>query len=83
MLPWFEKLGVKMPVWDFRVKGVTSISLDVHKYGFAAKGASVCVYRGAVYRMFQYYSMTTWPGGIYISPTMLGSRGGGPFAGSL
>jgi sphinganine-1-phosphate aldolase len=45
MLPWLEKLGEKIPLWDFRAPGVTSISADVHKYGYSSKGASIIVYR--------------------------------------
>ena len=56
MLPWLEKLGVVLPKWDFRVPGVTSISADVHKYGYSSKGASVVVYRNAELRSYQYFA---------------------------
>jgi sphinganine-1-phosphate aldolase len=56
MLPWLERLGVALPKWDFRVPGVTSISADVHKYGYSSKGASVVVYRNAELRSYQYFA---------------------------
>jgi glutamate/tyrosine decarboxylase-like PLP-dependent enzyme len=76
ILPWAEKLGYAVPPFDFRLPGVTSISVDTHKYGYAAKGNSVILYRGAEMRHFQYFSVTDWPGGFYISPTFAGSRPG-------
>jgi sphinganine-1-phosphate aldolase len=79
-LPWMEKLGYELPLFDFRVPGVTSISADVHKYGYAAKGASVVVYRSMEYLKHQFFIATDWPGGIYASPSMPGTRPGGPIA---
>jgi sphinganine-1-phosphate aldolase len=76
ILPWAEKLGYEVPPFDFRLPGVTSISVDTHKYGYAAKGTSVILYRGAELRHFQYFSVTDWPGGFYVSPTFAGSRPG-------
>jgi sphinganine-1-phosphate aldolase len=76
ILPWAEKLGYPVPPFDFRLPGVTSISADTHKYGYAAKGTSVILYRGAELRHFQYYTTTDWPGGLYLSPTLSGSRPG-------
>lgn len=80
LLPWIEKLGRPIPVFDFRVPGVTSMSADLHKYGYAAKGASVVVYRSMDLLKHQFFVSTDWPGGIYISPTMAGTRPGGPIA---
>ncbi len=80
MLPWLEKLGHPLPLWDFRVPGVTSISADLHKYGYASKGASVIVYRDMSYLRHQFFISTDWPGGIYASPSMPGTRPGGPIA---
>ncbi len=80
LLPWAEKLGYPVPPFDFRLPGVTSISADTHKYGYAAKGTSVVLYRGAELRRFQYYTTTDWPGGLYFSPTFAGSRPGGLIA---
>lgn len=77
LLPWAEKLGYPVPKFDFRLKGVTSMSCDTHKYGYAAKGTSVVLYRGRELRHFQYYISTDWCGGLYLSPTLTGSRPGG------
>jgi glutamate/tyrosine decarboxylase-like PLP-dependent enzyme len=76
VLPWAEKLGYPVPKFDFRLPGVTSMSADTHKYGYAAKGTSVVLYRGQELRHFQYYTSTEWPGGLYFSPTFAGSRPG-------
>jgi sphinganine-1-phosphate aldolase len=76
ILPWVEKLGYQVPTFDFRLPGVTSISADTHKYGYAAKGTSVILYRNRDLRHFQYFSITDWPGGLYNSPTFAGSRPG-------
>ncbi len=76
VLPWAEKLGYNVPAFDFRLAGVTSISVDTHKYGYAAKGTSVILYRNQELRHFQYYTTTEWPGGLYFSPTFAGSRPG-------
>eukprot|EP01108_Squamamoeba_japonica_P003556 TRINITY_DN2868_c0_g1_i1.p1 TRINITY_DN2868_c0_g1~~TRINITY_DN2868_c0_g1_i1.p1 ORF type:complete len:549 (-),score=248.77 TRINITY_DN2868_c0_g1_i1:49-1584(-) len=67
--------------FDFRLPGVTSISIDAHKYGYTAKGASVVMYRSGALRRLQYFSQSTWPGGLFVSPSILGSRAGGPIAG--
>ena len=77
ILPWAEKLGYPVPRFDFRLPGVTSISADTHKFGYAAKGTSVILYRTAELRHFQYFAITDWPGGLYNSPTFAGSRPGG------
>ena len=76
VLPWAEKLGYEVPAFDFRLPGVTSISVDTHKYGYASKGTSVILYRNQELRRFQYYTTTEWPGGLYFSPTFAGSRPG-------
>jgi glutamate/tyrosine decarboxylase-like PLP-dependent enzyme len=76
ILPFAEKLGYAIPPFDFRLPGVTSLSVDTHKYGYAAKGTSVVLYRGAELRHFQYYTTADWPGGLYFSPTFAGSRPG-------
>jgi glutamate/tyrosine decarboxylase-like PLP-dependent enzyme len=80
LLPWAEKLGYPVPPWDFRLPGVTSVSADTHKYGYAPKGTSVLLYRTAELRRYQYFTATDWPGGVYFSPTMAGSRPGGLLA---
>jgi glutamate/tyrosine decarboxylase-like PLP-dependent enzyme len=80
MLPWLERLGHAVPPWDYRIPGVSSISADVHKFGYGAKGASVITYRNMEYLRHQFVVTTDYPGGIYISPTLLGTRAGGPIA---
>lgn len=80
VLPFIEKLGRFVPKWDFRVAGVTSISADLHKYGYTAKGASVILYRNMDYLKHQFFISTDWPGGIYLSPSIPGTRPGGPIA---
>ncbi len=80
LLPFVEKLGHPVPAWDFRLPGVTSISADVHKYGYAAKGASAILYRSADVLEHQMFVHTDWPGGIFASAGMLGTRPGGAIA---
>ena len=77
ILPWIEKLGYDLPVFDFRLPGVTSISCDTHKYGYALKGTSVVLYRNKNLLRNQFFSIADWPGGLYASPTVQGSRSGG------
>jgi len=79
-LPWLEKAGYDVPPFDFRVPGVTSMSADIHKYGYAAKGASTILYRSMEYLHHQIYVYVDWPGGIYASPSMPGTRPGGTIA---
>lgn len=77
ILPWVEKLGYNIPVFDFRIPGVTSISVDTHKYGYGLKGTSVVLYRNRDFRKYQYFVDPEWPGGTYFSPSASGSRSGG------
>lgn len=77
ILPWARKLGHEVPPFDLAVPGVTSLSVDTHKYGYAPKGTSVILYNDAELLHRQYYVSTRWPGGIYFSSTMAGSRPGG------
>lgn len=79
-LPMIERLGFDVPRWDFRVPGVTSISADVHKYGYSAKGASTILYRGMDYLKYQFFVYVDWPGGVFASPSMPGTRPGGNIA---
>ena len=74
ILPFGQELGYPIPVFDYRLPGVTSMSADTHKYGYAAKGSSVVLYRGGQLRQFQYYTVTDWPGGLYLAPTFAGTR---------
>ncbi|KAF9526574.1 pyridoxal phosphate-dependent transferase [Crepidotus variabilis] len=76
-----EKGRYKLEPFDFRLDGVTSISCDTHKYGFAPKGTSVIMYRTAELRRHQYYVNPTWSGGVYASPSLSGSRPGALIAG--
>jgi len=62
------------------VPGVTSISADLHKYGYSAKGASTLLFRSRELRKFQFWAFTRWPGGLFVSPSLLGTRGGGAIA---
>lgn len=80
LLPFVERLGHDVPPWDFRVPGVASISADLHKYGFSARGASTIMYRDPAYRRHQFFAQMDWPGGLYGSPTMTGSRPGAAVA---
>lgn len=80
ILGWAEEVGVEVPVFDFRLPGVTSISADTHKYGFGLKGSSVLLYRSPELRKLQYFMVADWPGGLYTSPGMSGSRSGGIIA---
>ncbi|MDZ4846546.1 MAG: aspartate aminotransferase family protein [Chitinophagales bacterium] len=80
ILPFVERLGYPLPKFDFRVAGVTSMSMDLHKYGYITKGASVVLYRNSDIRKKQYFVYIGWPGGIYASPSVSGSRGGGAIA---
>lgn len=78
--PFAAELGYDIPKWDFRVPGVTSISADTHKYGYALKGTSTLLYRTKEMRRKQYFTFPTWPGGLYLSPGFAGSRSGGLIA---
>ncbi|XP_050372375.1 sphingosine-1-phosphate lyase [Argentina anserina] len=82
VLPFAQKLGYPIPPFDFSVKGVTSISADVHKYGLAPKGTSIVLYRNHEIRKHQFVAVTEWSGGLYVSPTMAGSRPGSLIAGA-
>ncbi len=80
VLPFVERLGRELPPWDFRVEGVTSISADIHKLGYAPKGVSVIVHRTKELRRYQTFVFDDWLGGFYASPNLQGSRPGLPMA---
>jgi glutamate/tyrosine decarboxylase-like PLP-dependent enzyme len=80
ILPWGERLGYDLPVFDFRLPGVTSISADTHKYGYGPKGTSITAYCDQSYRKYQYFTSVDWKGGLYVSPGIGGSRSGGLIA---
>ena len=72
--------GFPLKPFDFSVEGVTSISADTHKYGFAPKGSSVILYSKPIYRHYQWFTFPDWPGGIYATSTISGSKAGGIIA---
>ncbi|WP_193598181.1 pyridoxal phosphate-dependent decarboxylase family protein [Microbacterium sp. YJN-G] len=76
VLPWWPGLAA----WDFRVRGVTSISADLHKYGYAPKGVSVLLHRTRRRHRAQFFATTRWPGYPVVNPTLLGSRSASPLA---
>ena len=80
ILPFLEMNGEDLPPWDYRVPGVTSISADIHKYGYAAKGASTITYRNLDYLRYQMFVYENWPGGVFASSALLGTRPGGGYA---
>ena len=79
-LTYLAKLGHDIPPWNFEVPGVTSISVDLHKYGYTAKGASVIVHRNKKLRNYQTFVTDNWLGGLYGSSGVLGTKGGGSMA---
>ena len=79
-LPYLGRLGVSLPKWNFAVDGVTSMSVDLHKFGYTAKGASVVMYRTAALRSHQGFVTDNWLGGLYGSSGVLGTKSGGPIA---
>ncbi len=81
ILPFGEELGIEgIPAFDFRIPGVTTISADTHKYGYAFKGSSTLLFRDKALRNSQYFHLLEWTGGKYMSPGMDGSRSGGNLA---
>lgn len=80
ILPFMAMNGADLPEWDFRVPGVTSISTDLHKYGYTSKGASLILYRNLDLLKYQMFVYQDWPGGVFASPALLGTRPGGAYA---
>jgi len=80
LVAFMDEAGFPIKPFDFRVPGVTSISADTHKYGYAPKGSSILMYSNQEYRNYQYFCYPNWPGGIYGTPTITGSRAGGIIA---
>ena len=80
LLPFWEELGEPVPDWNFAVDGVTSISADIHKYGYCFKGASVVIYRDTSVKRRQHFLFDGWPGGLYGSATTAGTRPAAPIA---
>lgn len=80
MIPFLERTGRRAPIIDFRNPGVTSISCDTHKYGYGPKGTSTVIYRTKDLRANQFCSVSEWPGGMYCSPGVSGSKPGNVIA---
>jgi glutamate/tyrosine decarboxylase-like PLP-dependent enzyme len=80
MLPFLERIGQPVPPWDFRVPGVTSLSADLHKYGYGIKGASVIMHRPRKNVQYQVYGFSDWPGGIYGTQAFQGTKPAAPIA---
>jgi sphinganine-1-phosphate aldolase len=79
-LTYLSRLGHAIPPWNFAVDGVTSMSVDLHKYGYTAKGASVIMHRDKRLRSHQTFVTDNWLGGVYGSSGVLGTKGGGSMA---
>ena len=80
VLPYLERAGENVAPWDFRVEGVTSISIDLHKYGYSSKGAGLLLHRNKFLRADQTFITDNWLGGTYGSSGILGTKSGGPIA---
>jgi sphinganine-1-phosphate aldolase len=80
VLPFLERLGHPVEPWDFRVEGVTAMSVDVHKYGYVPKGASVVLHRDDDWFFHQVFMYDDWPSGLYASPAVAGARPAAPIA---
>jgi sphinganine-1-phosphate aldolase len=80
ILAWAQPLGIECPIFDFRLPGVTAISSDTHKYGYALKGTSTVLFSNEKLRRYQYSAEIDWPGGVYVSTGFNGSKSGGLFA---
>ncbi|MEU3135903.1 aspartate aminotransferase family protein [Streptomyces sp. NPDC006854] len=82
LLPWLADAGAPVPAFDLSVPGVTSLSCDLHKFGYAPKGASVLLFRDEAMRLRAYYACAAWPGYIVVNSTVQSSKGAGPLAGA-
>ena len=82
VLPYAARLGRPLPPWTFAVEGVTSISVDLHKYGYAPKGTSVLLHRTPELRRPQYFASAAWPGYTMLNSTLQSTKSGGPLAGA-
>lgn len=80
VLPFAQMMNYNVPNFDFICPGVTSMSVDTHKYGYASKGTSVVLYRNKTLRRAQFFNYAKWTGGLYSTPTIAGSRAGGLIA---
>jgi glutamate/tyrosine decarboxylase-like PLP-dependent enzyme len=82
VLPYAARLGRPVPPWTFAVEGVTSISVDLHKYGYAPKGTSLLLHRTPELRRPQFFASAAWPGYTMLNSTMQSTKSGGPLAGA-
>ena len=82
VLPYAARLGRTVPPWTFVVEGVTSISVDTHKYAYAPKGTSLLLHRTPELRRQQYFASADWPGYTMLNATMQSTKSGGPLAGA-
>lgn len=80
LAPFVRELGYALPAFDFALPAVRSISADLHKFGYSAKGASLVLYRSEDDHRFQFSHFSNWPKGEYFTPTLAGTRSGGPIA---
>jgi len=78
--PFAKELGYAIPPWDLAVKGVTSLSADIHKFGYGAKGASALVFRDSELKTFERFEFSGWPRGTYATPSFMGSKPAGSLA---
>jgi len=83
VLPYLRRLGAGLPAFDFAVPGVTSISVDLHKYAYAPKGVAVLLHRDGALRMAQFFAYADWPGYTMVNPVISSTRSGGPIAAAL
>ena len=81
VLPYAARLGRDLPPWTFAVDGVTSISVDLHKYAYAPKGTSILLHRTPALRRPQYFASAAWPGYTMLNSTMQSTKSGGPWPG--
>lgn len=80
LLPYLRELGVDLPAFDLSVPGVTSLSVDLHKYAYAPKGASVVLYNDPALRAKQYFACADWTGYTMVNATIQSTKSGGPLA---
>jgi len=80
ILPFMKRIGENIPDFDFKIEGVSSISLDPHKYAYSSIGASIILFRKEFYKMFSQYANLRWPGYPIVNPAVLSSRSEGPLA---
>jgi glutamate/tyrosine decarboxylase-like PLP-dependent enzyme len=78
--PFAKRLGYPIPEWDLALPGVTSLSADLHKFAYSAKGASLLIFRDEAMKALERFEFSGWPRGTYATPTFLGSRPAGSIA---